>query len=415
MSVLLDNSPPFPAEALLSAASAPDIDVADQASLVEAATQHLRLEMFQQHMLDGNTIYIPLQLLLQTYLRVSRSNTSGSDRSTPPARDTEDEEQLAAIRSCLVDSLSEVSALHEFAAKYKDLNSPIILRLLEWLSGPHLQLELCACLMLGNLARSDEVCREMIARHSVHSSLISLVRSSSNPQVLHAALGFLRNLGLLTEHKEILGRVGVIEATARFWKADSSPHVAQAAISLVRQVVKDSMFNTRSMLAPLSSDIESPAHSRTQLSLLLLLFGRLDDSSAKMEIARLIAAILRCVHSSGDPSVDYSRKQLRTRLFALHPDIAQPLALMVTQDRWPIVRSEGWFALALIARHLEGAASIDAILQQADFFVALQTAIRGTILRPHVRSLLILTNLQEKTHDLRDLPLHQSLRARLKP
>ena len=351
--------------------------MADRASLVEAATQHLYLERFQQNMLDGNAIHIPLQLLWQTCLRPTRSSTTGSDRSTPPTRDSEDEEQLAAIRASLVETLSEISALQEFATQYEDLDSPIVVNLLEWLSGPHSQLELCACLMLGNLARSDDVCREMIARYAIHTNLISLVRNSSNPQVLHAALGFLRNLGLLTEHKEILGRAGIIEATTRFWKVDSSPHVAQAAISLIRQIVKDSVYNTQSMLAPLSSDPESPAYSRTQLSLLLLLFSRLDDTGAKVEIARLIAAILRCVHSSSDPSIEVSRDQLKSRLFALHPDIAQPLAMMVTQNRWPIIRSEGWFALALTARSVEGAASIDAILKQAELFIALQSTVRG--------------------------------------
>ena len=377
MIVPVDDSPIFAAEALLFVASASDVDVADRASLVEAATQHLRFERFQQHLVDGNLIHIPLQVLVRTCLPVSRSNTSSSDRSTP-ARDTEDEEQLATIRTSLMDSLSEISALQSFATQYEDLNSPVVVKLLDWLSGPHSQLELCACLMLGNLARSDDVCREMIARYAIHTSLISLVKTSSNPQVLHATLGFLRNLGLLTEHKEIVGRAGVIEATIRFWKADSSPQVTQAAISLTRQVVKDSIFNTQAMLAPLSSDPESPAFSRTHLSLLLLLFNRTDDAPAKMEIARLIAAILRCVHSAGDPSIP--RDRLHSQLFALHPDIAQPLAMMVTQDHWPVIRSEGWFALALTARSPEGAASIDGILKQAELFDALQSTIRGECL-----------------------------------
>ena len=375
--VPVDTSPVFAAEALLFVASAPDVDVADRASLVEAATQHLRLEHFQQHIVGGNLIHIPLQLFLRTCLPISRSNTSSSDRSSP-TRDTEDEEQLAMIRASLIDTLSEISALPSFAIQYEDLNSPIVVKLLDWLSGPHSQLELCACLMLGNLARSDNVCRELIARYAIHTSLITLVKTSSNPQVLHATLGFLRNLGLLTEHKEILGRAGVVEATTRFWKADSSPQVTQAAVSLIRQLVKDSIFNTQAMLAPLSPDPESPAYSRTHLSLLLLLFNRLDDVPAKTEIARLIAAILRCVHSGGDPSIP--RDRLQSQLFALHPDIAQPLAMMVAQDRWPIIRSEGWFSLALTARSPEGAASIDGVLKQAELFDALQSTIRGECL-----------------------------------
>ena len=372
--VPVNDSPIFAAEALLFVASAPDVDVADRVSLVEAATQHLRLERFQQQVVDQNLIHIPLQLLVRICLPVSRSNTSCSDRSSP-TRDTEEEEQLAGMRASLMDALSEISALPEFSLQYGDLNSPIVVKLFDWLSGPHSQLELCACLMLGNLARSDDVCREMIARFAIHTSLISLVKTASNPQVLHAVLGFLRNLGLLMEHKEILGRAGIVEATTRFWKADSPPQVTQAAISLVRQVVKDSMYNTQAMLAPLSPDLESPAYTRTHLSLLLLLFNRLDDPSAKMEIARLISAILRCVHAGSDSSIQ--RDRLQSQLFTLHSDLAQPLAMMVTQDQWPIIRSEGWFALALTARSPEGAASIDNVLKQKELFGALQSTIRG--------------------------------------
>ena len=54
---------------------------------------------------------------------------------------------------------------------------------------------------------------------------------------------------------------------------------------------------------------------------------------------------------------------------------------MVSQTQWPVMRSEGWFAMALAARTKEGSLAIDAVLE-VSVLDALEGTIRGTLGRP---------------------------------
>ena len=49
--------------------------------------------------------------------------------------------------------------------------------------------------------------------------------------------------------------------------------------------------------------------------------------------------------------------------------------MMVTQPRWPIIRSEGWFALALVARNPLGSTMTETLLQNAEVFNAVEETI----------------------------------------
>jgi hypothetical protein len=50
---------------------------------------------------------------------------------------------------------------------------------------------------------------------------------------------------------------------------------------------------------------------------------------------------------------------------------------MVGQTKWPLIRSEGWFAFALMARHPEGAAIVSHALHNADVFRVLLETVTG--------------------------------------
>ncbi|MCJ1472781.1 hypothetical protein MMC13_001430 [Lambiella insularis] len=374
------DSPGTTVEVLLQAAGAANLDVDDQVSLVDAAIEHLKLEWFQRHMIEFDLVGAPLNLLVQWHLPQRHPLTleaTPTELLIPPLRTAEEEEQLFLMRSNIIQAMSDISALPEFASKYSSLDSSLVERLFRWLSGTNPQHQLCSCIMLGNLARSDAVCQAMISNFALHEKLLSILKVSSDTKVLHSILGFLRNLGLLPQNKQFLGSAGTIEAVARLWTTDTVPQSSQAAASLVRQLINGNMFNISRLLAPLSLDRESPAYTKTYLSLLLSLFKKSDDITVRSEIARVIAAIFRCLHSSESASDSTTRDALFHRLFSLHQNLCQPLSMMVTQSRWPIIRSEGWFAMALAARTPEGSAALDTALQQVEVFGALEATIRG--------------------------------------
>ena len=370
--------PDYTVEVILRVASESDIDLDDRISLVNGAVAHLKHERFQKHLITENLLEIPLALIARSYsAQPSSSAPLSVTNLTPTVHDPEDEVQLTSMRGLLIQSLSDVSALPEFAASFP-LDSPLIGSLIAWLFVPQVQLQTCACIILGNLARSDAVCQEIVQERDIHTPLIAKLRQSTDTQVLHSTMGFLRNLALPLENKDELGEAEIIPAVSRFWDG-TVPQLRFGAVSLTRQVINYSLTNIERLLAPLSPDPESPAHERTYLSLLLLLFEKSDDVPTNVEIARIVAAICRGLNSPGAASDPESQVEILHRFYSFHPNVARPLSMMVSQSRWPVIRSEGWFALALMARSREGSAAVSDALQQVEVFGPLVETVMGRV------------------------------------
>jgi hypothetical protein len=68
---------------------------------------------------------------------------------------------------------------------------------------------------------------------------------------------------------------------------------------------------------------------------------------------------------------------VRERFYAKHDKIMKPLAHLVAQPRWPALRSETWFVLALMARSREGAHICLRVFQIHEAFKALMESVLG--------------------------------------
>lgn len=399
-----NQSPDYTVRVLLQVAlGPPEVEVEDQVSLVNAITSHLQIDRFQRILIEEDLVKLPPLIIIRSFQPAPSSSSPSSlltitlDPFFPPSttRDGADEEGKvsSAVRNSLIRALSDVSANPGFGVKYP-VDSDLIKSLIGWLSASsHPQLQICSCIMLGNHARSDLVCHSMVHDLRIHETLASIVQDSSDIQVLHAALGFLRNLALPLANKALLGQANIIEIISRFWSMDFTPQLQYIAVSLLRQLLNSSFVNVQRLLVSLSADPDSPAHDKTYLSILLSLFEKTDQGPTRVEIGRTIAAIWRCVSSScsssNNPSSSSSSSsiivdpvvlaELLHRLYSKHANnIARPLAMMVTQSQWPIIKSEGWFALALMARSSkEGSAAVNAILQQVEVFGALVETVTG--------------------------------------
>lgn len=375
------QSPDYSVRVLLQVALGPEVEAEDQVSLVNAIATHLQIDRFQRILIDEDLVNLPLLIIIRSFAPPPQQTPPSSSLSlidlSPTIRDGADEEKLSSVRNSLIRALSDVSANPEFGVKYP-VDSDLVKSLIRWLSASsHSQLQICSCIMLGNHARSDVVCHSMVHDLRIHETLASVVQDGSDIQVLHAALGFLRNLALPLGNKALLGQAEIIETISRFWSMDFTPQLQYSAVSLIRQLLNSSFVNVQRLLISLSADPDSPAHDKTYLSILLSLFEKTDQGPTRVEIARTIAAIWRCV-SSSNPSIDpIVLGDLVHRLYSKHANIARPLAMMVTQSQWPIIRSEGWFALALMARSKEGSAAVNAILQQVEVFGALVETVTG--------------------------------------
>ena len=358
----------------LSADREHPIDMDDFIALVNTAVAYLQHNKFQQALIAQGALDTTLTVLLDSYTRFDSHPSIGTP-STSSSPDQDDARILSEMRSNLNQVLSDVSALPEFKEAVP-IVSPFSSSLRRWLSSPQLQLQVCACIMLGNLARSDEACEEFVHTSQVHKPLIAVLTSATNSQVLHAALGFLKNLALPPKNKALIGEEGIFEVLPRLWLLDTLQQIQFSSISLARQLILGTFNNVRKLVSRLSDDKDSPAHIRSNLSLLIALFDRTDVEPIKMEISRLITAVCRVFNTLKDRSPE-EMERIRKKFFTMHPDVGRPLGFMVSQSKWPVVRSEGWFVFALLARHPEGAQCISDLMQDVAVFQPLVEILTG--------------------------------------
>ncbi|KAH8808522.1 armadillo-type protein [Xylogone sp. PMI_703] len=364
-------APEHTAAVLLKIAADKEVpcDMDDFTSLVNTAIAYLHHPKFQEAVIQYGGLEATLTVLVDSYTRFDDPSIGGA------ALDQDEAKILSDMRSNLNQVLSDVSALPEFKETYPVV-SPFSASLRRWLSSPQLQLQVCACIMLGNLARSDEACEEFVFTSRVHYPLIEVIRNTNDAQLLHAALGFLKNLALPPRNKEALGEAGLLQELPRLWALDTLQQIQYSSISLARQLIIGNFDNVRKVCKRLSEDENSPAHLRSNLSLLISLFDRTDVEPIKMEISRLITGVCR-VFNSHKGLTEERMEEIRKRFFVVHPDIGRPLSYMVTQSKWPVVRSEGWFVYALMARYPESAQCISDILHEVTVFQALAEVLTG--------------------------------------
>ena len=345
-------------------------DMDDFIALVNTAVAYLQHAKFQKALVEQGGLDTTLAVLVDSYTRFDSHPSIGASPT-----DQDDAKLLSQMRSNLNQVLSDVSALPEFKEAVPVV-SPFSSALRRWLSSPQLQLQVCACIMLGNLARSDAACEEFVHTCQVHKPLIAVLKDANDSQLLHAAIGFLKNLALPPKNKEALGAAGLFDVLPRLWLLDTLQQIQFSSISLARQLVNGTFENVRKVCQRLSEDVDSPAHMRSNLSLLIALFERTDVEPIKMEIARLITAVCR-VFNTFKGRTPEEMERIRKKFFVMHPDVGRPLGFMVSQTKWPVVRSEGWFVFALMARYPEGAQCISDLMHDVQVFQPLVEMLTG--------------------------------------
>lgn len=355
----IENSPDGTILLLIELALRDNLEFSQFSSLTNSLTAYLEKERFQNVCVSRRMVEDVLNVL-------RRSFSIEVDQSC-----SEDVKAVSQLRLKINQALSEVSTSPLFAQNYP-LDSPLSHTLKSWITASEDQLQICACIILGNLARSDEVCQVMVGQLGIHEELISVLKGNGRGAVLHASLGFLKNLAIAGDNKKALGEAGIIPAVSPLWAYDSIPQVQFSAASIARQVVISSVDNISHLLAPLSEDVDSPAHQRTYLSLLLSLFEKTDSTPMKTEIGRTVASICRTLSPKARDG-DENAAGLLDRLFTLHKGVALPLVAMITQTQWPVVRSEGWFALALMATNQLGCTAVVDCLHTTDITELLKT------------------------------------------
>ncbi|KAI0376066.1 ARM repeat-containing protein [Hypomontagnella monticulosa] len=284
----------------------------------------------------------------------------------------EEQAQLNQLQLTYTQTLADLSANSRFVSLCPLDGSPTDL-LLDWISSSqYVQLQTAACLALGNLARSDAPSTTLVQKISVHQLLIPILSdpSTTDAQLLHSILSFLKNLAIPANNKAILG-TGLLhpDVLPRIWNLDTQPQVQFDAVSLARLLLVNTPENVRLICTP------SHAQTQTPLQQLMDLHRKADQEPIKMETARAVANVCRVLHSDKpvgtsllpSSSTSVSEEEARSVLQAFydqHPALADTLVYLGLQPKFPVLRSELWFVLALMARSAEGASVVAHGIQQ---------------------------------------------------
>ncbi len=415
----------------LTAGQESPADLEDFLEQSAIALTYLAHEQFQESFLaKPNAVPLFLQ-------RFERTCSEFGSSSSSPLQQKSDGEELAELKQVLtifMRVLADLSAHPAFAGACL-LDGPEVRTLRRWLtpspsSSPllHVYLRSAACLALGNAARSDATCVSLVAPPSeVHRPLIAILSTAdgdgdnaSGAQLLHSALGFLKNLAIPGANKATLGDAGLLDAAVlpRLWRVAAQPQVQFAAVSLARLLLAGCPENARRVCATLrgsgsGSGAEEPSgaaaiatttatdtaiardDARTHLQALLRVFKETDQEPTRTEAARAVLAICRLLHTDtsssssilpppATPTVGGSEGsgpgpgelQLQ-EFYDGHAEIPGALLFLGSQKKYPLLRSELWFVLALMARSAAGAKVVAQLMQHREMYEALSEAATG--------------------------------------
>ncbi|KAI1637714.1 armadillo-type protein [Biscogniauxia mediterranea] len=363
---LVDPATPFALLSLAMNTKFP-VDLEDFLGLTSVALTYLFKPQFQKTFLQAPNA---INLAFRAFARVC--GEGGDDLDTSGA-DADDQEELKQVQLAFIQTFAELSG-NDLFAPLCPLDGPEARTLRAWISTPKPPLQSAACLVLGNIARADDICTSLVQDMRVHEPLVALLRDPSHdtdPQLLHSVLGFLKNLAIPAANKPVLAAAGLLgdgprAALPRIWAFDVQPQIQFDAASLARMLLVHCPETVRLICAPPATSDEE---SKSALQLLMDLHARSDQEPTKMETARAAAMVCRVLHAGSISSDDAASKPtalppLEGLYEAHHPTLTNALVYLGMQDKFPALRSEFLFVFALMARSPEGAGVVARSLRQ---------------------------------------------------
>ncbi|KAG6003148.1 hypothetical protein E4U21_002302 [Claviceps maximensis] len=362
-------------------------NVEDFVSLAAVAAAYLVNEDLQSRLVADNQVSLLMSAFHHAHVGLDMDAIDDEDLVA----------QVQQLQSSLLSSLADVSGNDSFALTYP-LTHDVPQTLLDWIRGDNLFLQSAACLALGNVSRSDAASIALVEIYRAHEPLVKLVSDAdvTDTQLLHAACSFLKNLAIPLVNKPQLKDLLLPQGIPRLYTLDTVPQLQFAAASLTRLLLLNCPVNVWQICTPWEklktapSSASSDADKKTSASSIIALFGRSDAEPIQLEAARCVAAICRALHStpvsnklpqasnvSTESSTSHSSEMEtpRAEFYAAHA-VQKPLGFLITQDKWPSLKSEAWFVLALMSRSSDGARLVLSLLLDN---AAVQASLKRTI------------------------------------
>ncbi|KAI0392148.1 armadillo-type protein [Xylariaceae sp. FL0594] len=357
------------------------VDAEDFLAAISTALMYLSRESDQQAFLNNDDA---VGVAIEVYYKLCTADLDAEE---------EEEAERKQMETTYMSTLADLSAQPSFASL---LSGDQARRLQDWIrQRAHPGLRSAACLMLGNIARSDDACKTLVHGDSIHEPLAAALRETDATAVhLHCVLSFLRNLAIPRENKPVLGAAGLFEADAlpRIWRhMDTQPQVQFAAVSLARLLLVGCAANVH-RICTICTPLPEPepedetlttttptTTTTTPLQILLDLNARSDNEPIQMETARAAALVCRTLHTPTPTEIPSSNSNPNSESFyTTHPTIAAAMARLVTQTKYPLVAADAFLSFSLMARSSSAVAvGLQALSHKREFVDAVVRWVSG--------------------------------------
>ncbi|KAI8335826.1 armadillo-type protein [Chlamydoabsidia padenii] len=201
--------------------------------------------------------------------------------------------------------------------------------------------------IIGNLARTDKQCIDLVKTHRFETLLVDLYKTTDNAILQNIILGCLKHLCLPKENKTTIGNTGAIEMVATL--LDPSKDMVKRnqffTIGILKLLCTSNISNTRRVLQ------YNTQENRSILDMLVAFLQRVDDVAAKSETTRVFIQLVKSVWSQPD---DHT---LRQQL--LQAPIVNAIIEMIRTSKYPVLKNDGIIALTVMLADHDSYASKD--------------------------------------------------------
>jgi hypothetical protein len=354
---------------------------------VTILVHYLQDPEFQQKIATVETLERLVDLMIDFSTRLSTEENQAVFQQLATQTDLDkvaSEEMNVILAVRLTSSLAAISATDAFVQNVT-LQTPLVEKIISVLVSPVIYPStVCASVILGNLASSDQVCEGMVKDMGLHVHLIRILSSRKESALLYATAGFMRHLTFPEVNRSVLGDAGLIETCCHLLSIED-PSVRGEAAAILCKLMTNSFPNIEkvvfkaipeSIVLTQLPDIQAPTqptiiyHIVTQA---LVPSAPLPSTTMKnpmIELGRSIITILRYLRQ---PKAEEDVDAVALHVFKT-PAIARPIARLVRQRFYADARSEGLLGLGLMAQSREGAACV---VEEMEIDGGLLEAIKG--------------------------------------
>ncbi|KAG2221049.1 hypothetical protein INT45_009707 [Circinella minor] len=256
--------------------------------------------------------------------------------------DEDDTKQFEHIQT----SISKIIVCATFSdSKLKELygNKELLSRFISWSTSESEVLAQCGIYVLGNLARTDEHCIDLVQTHHFEKILLNAFELTDKAMFRYAVLGSLKHLCMPKENKAIIGDANAITIVAPILEStnDMLKRNQFIAIGIIKLLCANNEYNNATKV--IDGNVAND-ENKTPLSLVMACLDRFDDPAAKSEATRILTNLVKAVwfHQDTEASLSYRQKLLKNTC------IIQAISEMTRTSKFPVLKNDGIVALSLI-------------------------------------------------------------------